>query len=351
MSFLENKNDIENINKLNFRFSINERFIYAKNNINKYFEFESPFLKVLKPIHITYNKKKTISKKYLILETNEDVDFNNEINDFIYKINKMHEISQEKIKEKSLAWFNTEFDDIGLDLKIRRPIEQHKNSEFIKISIPLENKELEEKITKLCKGDYILCNLQFKGLKVSSDFIVEDIEIIDFITQKEYDDIQNSEFINDSIFLNNEIIEENDLEEFTNIENKTIENNELENKTIENIIKIDTIENDIIENIILGNDTIGNNTIGNDTIGNDTIENIILENDTIENNTIENVILEKKSKKTVNQKSKENINKTIIKKNNITKNNVKNNVINNVINKNIVKSDLIKKISKKLIFT
>ena len=110
MNFFENKNYIENINQLKFRFSINERFIYAKNDMNKYFEFESPFLKVLKPIHITYNKKKTISKKYLILETNVDVDFNNEINNFIYNINKIHEISQERIKEKSLAWFNTEFD-------------------------------------------------------------------------------------------------------------------------------------------------------------------------------------------------------------------------------------------------
>lgn len=58
MNFFENKNYIENINQLKFRFSINERFIYAKNDMNKYFEFESPFLKVLKPIHITYNKKK-----------------------------------------------------------------------------------------------------------------------------------------------------------------------------------------------------------------------------------------------------------------------------------------------------
>ena len=374
MNFFENKNYIENINQLKFRFSINERFIYAKNDINKYFEFESPFLKVLKPIHVTYNKKKTISKKYLILETNEDVDFNNEINNFIYNINKIHEISQERIKEKSLSWFNTEFDEIGLDLKIRRPIEQHKNSEFIKISIPLDNHELEEKISKLSKGDYILCNLLFKGLKVSSDFIVEDIEIKDFITQKEYDDIQNYDINNDSIFLNNEIIEDNDLYtevnnfennslennilENNNLQNNSLENNSLENNNLENNnlenndLENNDLENNILENNTLENNNLENNNLKNNNLKNNNLENNNLKNNNLENNNLENIEINnnKIKKNQVENKHLEKKSKKIINDNSKVNNNIKKNIKNNI---NIItkKNDLIKKISKKLIFT
>jgi hypothetical protein len=326
-------NNIDEINNLSFRFSINERFVYAKNSNNKYFQFQSPFLKVLKPVHVIYNKKKSISKKYLILETLEDIDFNNQINDFIYMINKVHEISQERIKEKSLAWFNTEFDEIGLDLKIRRPIEQNNNSEFIKISIPLDNSELEEKILKLSKGEYVLCDLLFKGLKVSSDFILEDIEIINFMTQKEYDDIQNNDFINDSIFLNNEIIEniEEHIEE--HIENNT---ESLPKKDLPVSNGNETLENkEIIESKEVENCEVNNkHTVILDNIP--VIVDIISEKVSVESIKVENIEIKNK-KVLINKKYKEN--KEI--------NNQKNNQKNNIKKKN----ELIKKISKKLIFT
>ena len=141
---LENNNHLT-MNKLNFDFKLNDRFIYVTNEDSSYYEFQSPFLKVLKPIHITYNKKKNIAKKYLILETYDELDFDNQIGDFMFVINKLHEISQEKIRENSINWFNTEFDDIGLDLKVRRPIDHQKDNEFIKICIPI-NSEIEEKL-------------------------------------------------------------------------------------------------------------------------------------------------------------------------------------------------------------
>jgi hypothetical protein len=197
MEEIFNNQSLDNNTLLNlkFKFSMSERFIHAKNEENKYFQFQTPFLKVLKPIYLTYNKKKSISKKYLILETTHEIDFNNEIDDFIYTINKIHEVSQENIKEKSLIWFKTEFDDIGLDMKVKRPIDQQKNSEFIKICLPSNNSELEEKVSKLNKGDYILCNLQFKGLKVSAESIVEEVELVDFVTQLDFDDYQKEEYI------------------------------------------------------------------------------------------------------------------------------------------------------------
>ena len=207
------------MNNLRFDFKLNERFVYVTNEDGSYYEFQSPFLKVLKPVHITYNKKKNIAKKYLILETNDELDFDNQIGDFMFVINKLHEISQEKIRINSIKWFNTEFDDIGLDLKVRRPIDHQKDNEFIKICIPI-NSIIEEKLNNVIKGDYVLCNILFKGLKVSSDFIMEEIEIKEIILQKEYDEIQNNKFINESVKENsiiNQLLDE-DVKELENLQ-------------------------------------------------------------------------------------------------------------------------------------
>jgi hypothetical protein len=267
--FSENdiNNDINTLDNLKFNFSLNDRFVHVKDENNKYFEFQTPFLKILKPIHSTLNKKKTIAKKYLILETNDELDFNNEIGEFIFVINKIHELSQEKIREKSVEWFNTEFDDIGLDIKVRRPIDQQKDNEFIKISIP-KNSEIENEIANLSKDNYVRCNIIFKGLKVSSEYIIEDWEIKDFITQEKYDEIQNIEFVCNTINNDEQIqtlLEENIniLEEVNTIEeNNKIISEELaeitENKINiihqeeNNIIKIDEVllEKDNIQNII-----------------------------------------------------------------------------------------------------
>ena len=188
--------DIDELNKYNYRFSLSDRFIHVKNENGKYFESQTPFLKILKPIHITLNRKKEVAKKYLILETNDELDIDNQIGEFMFIINKIHEISQEKIKEKSLEWFGTEFDEIGLDTKVRRPIEQHRTGEFIRISIPTR---LEDEVSKLSKETYVLCNIIFKGLKISNDYMNEEWEIVDLITQEKYDEEQNAELINNAV--------------------------------------------------------------------------------------------------------------------------------------------------------
>jgi hypothetical protein len=226
--------NISKLHKLNFNFSIKDRFINVFDNNGDHFEFQTPFLKVLKPSHTTLNKKKTIAKKYLILETNDELDFNNQIGEFMFIINKIHEVSQEKIRENSLTWFNTEFDDIGLDIKVRRPIDQQKDSEFIKISIPKDN-NINDDISTLSKGDYVLCDIVFKGLKVSSDNITEEWELKKIITQEKYDEMLNNEYICNNIGnidLTNTILDENteiidpleppvELESKENIENIT----------------------------------------------------------------------------------------------------------------------------------
>ena len=55
--------EIHNITQLNYHFHLNDRFIYAKNDHKKYFTYNTPFLKVLKPLHIAYNKKKNNCQK------------------------------------------------------------------------------------------------------------------------------------------------------------------------------------------------------------------------------------------------------------------------------------------------
>ena len=227
------KNDINNLTNLNFDFNLNERFVHVKDNEGNYFKCQTPFLKILKPLHITLNKKKTIAKKYIILETRDDLDFNNQIGEFMFIINKIHEISQEKIREKSMDWFNTEFDDIGLDIKVKRPIDQQKDSEFIKISI---NKDLEE-VTKLNKGEYILCDIIFKGLKISNDYIMEEWELTNFITQEIFDEMQNTEYMNEKLefpTIQEEVLESNNLP----IEEECVIEKEIQNKLEEAVEEV-----------------------------------------------------------------------------------------------------------------
>jgi hypothetical protein len=313
-----NNDDINNLNKLNYTFNINERFIHVKDNNGEYFTCKTPFLKILKPMHITLNKKKTIAKKYLILETNDELDFNNQIGEFMFIVNKIHEISQEKIRYNSMVWFNTEFDDIGLDIKVRRPIDQQRDSEFIKLTIP---KNIENDINLLNKGNYILCDIIFKGLKISSEHIMEEWELKSFITQEKYDELQNEEFIINSIVEVADTLLEDDLNEI------------IEEHNIEIIDKCDKKEE--FENNIENNQTIIEDNINNK----EEVVNINNEEELININTIT------QDSNIVNKNNKE-----IIKPKKIIKS-INHKIKENKINKNVKYTEPIRKLSKKLIFT
>ena len=284
---IENYNMLNDLNNLNYTFNINERFIHVKDDNGCYFKSNTPFLKILKPVHITLNKKKTIAKKYLILETNDDLDFNNQVGEFMFIINKIHEISQEKIRLHSMSWFNTEFDSIGLDIKVRKPVDQHKDSEFIKITLP---NSIENEVNNLKKGDYILCNIIFKGLKISSDYIMEEWELESFTTQEDYDKMQNEDFLVNSIVNVDDTILENYLENDLEVDIK----NDLDD--FKDDLEVD-IKNDLEVDL----------------------ENIV-------NN--QEIIKPKKIKKSYSSKIKEN-----------------------KLNKEYKNNEVIKKLSKKLIFT
>jgi len=313
-----NNDDINNLNKLNYTFNINERFIHVKDDNGEYFTCKTPFLKILKPMHITLNKKKTIAKKYLILETNDELDFNNQIGGFMFIINKVHEISQEKIRYNSNVWFNTEFDDIGLDIKVRRPIDQQRDSEFIKLTIP---KNIENDINLLNKGNYILCDIIFKGLKISSEHIMEEWELKSFITQEKYDELQNEEFIINSIVEVADTLLEDDL-------NKIIEEHNIE--IIDKCDKKEEFENNIENNQTIIEDNINNKEEVVNINNEEELINIntIAQDSNITNKNNKEIIKSKKTKKSINEKIKEN-----------------------KIHKNIKYTEPIRKLSKKLIFT
>jgi len=89
MALQKYKKRFSNFMDLSFNCITEERYIYVKNKNEECFKSETPFLKVLKPYHIHKNKS------YLILAINDDFDFNDEINDFVYLINKIHEFLNE----------------------------------------------------------------------------------------------------------------------------------------------------------------------------------------------------------------------------------------------------------------
>ena len=182
------KKRFANFMDLSFNCVTEERYIYVKNKMNENFKSETPFLKILKPFHIHKNKN------YVILSINADFDFNDEINDFIYLINKIHEFSQENIKLESKKWFGKDFDIYDLDNIVKRPIEEHKSNNYIKLIIP-NIEELEERVLKLEKDTYVKCNIEFQGLKISREILMEEWVLTNFITQKEFDETNSMEYI------------------------------------------------------------------------------------------------------------------------------------------------------------
>ena len=125
--------NLENFNKLRFNFEYKNRLIRTNFDDNEYFKFDTPFLKVLKPIHSNTNRKKNTEKNYIILEILDNYNVNHELDDFLILINKLHEISQENIKKNSIKWFNPqifELDSVNEVPKINKESLKRANFHF-----------------------------------------------------------------------------------------------------------------------------------------------------------------------------------------------------------------------------
>jgi hypothetical protein len=247
------KKRFANFMDLSFNCVTEERYIYVKNKMNENFKSETPFLKILKPFHIHKNKN------YIILSINEDFDFNDEINDFIYLVNKIHEFSQENIKLESKKWFGKDFDIYDLDNIVKRPIEEHKSNNYIKLIIP-NIEELEERVLKLEKDSYVKCNIEFQGLKISREILMEEWVLTNFITQKEFDETNSMEYIDN---LNkDDTINLNKINEYYNDEKELLDSNfdnTEENKVLDVVLDTNIDENnDIIEPVLEENNSLVN---------------------------------------------------------------------------------------------
>ena len=256
MALQKYKKRFSNFMDLSFNCITEERYIYVKNKTDECFKSETPFLKVLKPYHINKNKS------YIILSINDDFDFNDEINDFVYLINKIHEFSQENIKLESKKWFGKDFDIFDLDNIVKRPIEEHKSNNYIKLVIP-NNELLEQKILNLSKDTYVKCNIEFQGLKISKETLMEEWFITDFITQEEIDEKNKLEYVSDLKIqqdtfqyneesLNNGIRDDEAKDvESQNVETQIDESQNVESQNVESQIdetQIDETQNDETQN-------------------------------------------------------------------------------------------------------
>lgn len=266
--------NLENFNKLRFNFEYKNRLIRTNFDDNEYFKFDTPFLKVLKPIHSNTNRKKNTEKNYIILEILDDYNVNHELDDFLILVNKLHEISQENIKKNSIKWFNTEFDEIGLDMKVKKPIDKQKDKQFIKILIPNDNKELFEKIRNLNKNDYVMSSIYYKGLKVSNDHLMGEYELINLVTQEEYE--QNIQIMNENSdsemlnFVDNQIEENEELNETQEMnkamevqKNEKVERDEEVSEIVKEINEVEFKEK-VVENneeIKINTESIENNSV------------------------------------------------------------------------------------------
>lgn len=198
MSLQKYKKRYPNFIDLSFTCSTEDRYIYVKNrDSSDRFRVETPFLKVLKPVH---NYK---DKSYIILSVNNDFDFNDEVNDFVYMINKIHEFSQENIKLDSKKWFGKDFDIFDLDNIVKRPIEEHKSNNYIKLVIN-NSDVMEQKLANLEKEMYIKCSIEFNGLKISRETLMEEWYVMDYITQEDYENLNNVKELEESTYINEE---------------------------------------------------------------------------------------------------------------------------------------------------
>ena len=310
MALQKYKKRFSNFMDLSFNCITEERYIYVKNKNDECFKSETPFLKVLKPYHINKNKS------YIILAINDDFDFNDEINDFVYLINKIHEFSQENIKLESKKWFGKDFDIFDLDNIVKRPIEEHKSNNYIKLVIP-NNELLEQKILNLSKDTYVKCNIEFQGLKISKETLMEEWYITDFITQEETDEKNKLEYVSDlkiqqDTFQYNESqndSEESKLNNDTQIDETQIVETQIVESQIDESQNVETqideskiVESQIVESQIDAQETQLNNDIQNYESNNETQLNNIDINNLEEEIEVISVVDDKKKK----SKSKKN---------------------------------------------
>ncbi len=179
----------ERLNNLNYKFELEDKYIYVDKNNNKYV-VKSPYLKVLKAKHEFKNKN------YLIVQLDQDLDVDEQIDAFIKKIRAIDEYSKEILLNNSKNWYGKKWDIYTLDSMTRYPIDEQKGVLYMKIIINKEDKELNksietlEKIVENNKEVYISVKTFFKGLRWSREIFTEEWYLEDFnILEEDNEDL------------------------------------------------------------------------------------------------------------------------------------------------------------------
>ncbi len=251
----------EKLNDLNYKFELEDKYIYVNNNDNSKYMVKSPYLKVLKAKHEFKNKN------YLIVQLDQDLDTDEQMDSFIKKIRAIDEYSKEILLNNSKNWYGKKWDIYTLDSMTRYPIDEQKGILYMKIIINKENKDLNknietlEKIIENNKEVYISVQTFFKGLRWSREIFTEEWYLEDFIILEE----ENDDLLLENLIKN--IEEKNKKEEVDNKE--ILENNQniSQNKDIlENEYILENNQNisqnkDILENeyILENNQNISQN--------------------------------------------------------------------------------------------
>ncbi len=239
----------ERLSNLNYKFELEDKYIYVNQNDNSKYTIKSPYLKVLKAKHEFKNKN------YLIVQLDQDLDTDEQIDNFIKKIRTIDEYSKEILLNNSKNWYGKKWDIYTLDSMTRYPIDEQKGVLYMKIIISKEDKELNksietlEKIMENNKEVYISIKTFFKGLRWSREIFTEEWYLEDFNILEEDDQdlilenlIKNIEESNKNIEEKKESLLENKKEE------KYDENKEELNNKNEELNLLENEESKLLEN-------------------------------------------------------------------------------------------------------
>ncbi len=297
---------------LQYNFVLEDKYIYILDKKGNKHIISSPYLKVLKA------KYEFKNKNYLIIQLDQDLDVDEKVENFIKEIRYADEFTKDILMNKSKEWYGKKWDIYTLDSMTRFPIDEQKGLLYMKLIIPKDDKDLNERIKTLEKilekayeekrDLYISIHSYFKGIRWSREVFSEEWYLEDFKVLEEEKDFIDSLFNNhiDNVEENN--IEENEIEEDKeNIlveedkENNLVEEDK-ENNLVEEVKENNLVE-EIKENIQENEINIENENIIKENIENEIVkENIFIQEneENIVNNEIEkeekNIIIEEESK-------------------------------------------------------
>jgi len=190
----------KNLTKLHYEYNKSSKkiLIQDKNKEKINIQFSS-FLKVKKINHMDSHKRSQIVLEIQNENDNEDIENN------FYILDKVLKQTRKDISKRSQEWFSKEMTEDYIEYILNPIYKVTSKLTYIYIYIP-QNEDILEKIENIEEGDYIRCNIQYQGVRIYREDIVQEWELVTIETEQEYaiqNSIQNS--AQNSIELNDEL--------------------------------------------------------------------------------------------------------------------------------------------------